>query len=97
MAIAAVAVSIFSVVGVLASQAYYRSVISDAFGISEDETRQRPTAITSESHASPSGNSSETDAGTAARACLPNRLGVGCLTGVVSRFQIFTDEQWARV
>lgn len=67
MAIAAVAVSILSVVGVLASQAYYRSVISDAFGISEDETRQRPTAITSESHASPSGNSSESDAGTAAR------------------------------
>ncbi|WP_171027246.1 hypothetical protein [Pseudarthrobacter sp. NamB4] len=72
MAIAAVAVSILSVVGVLASQAYYQSIISDAFGVSKDEMGQRPSAITSESgppagEASPSANPSEPDAGTANR------------------------------
>ncbi|MGX5716288.1 hypothetical protein [Arthrobacter sp. MAHUQ-56] len=72
MAIAAVAVSILSVVGVLASQAYYQSLIGEAFGISRDEMGQPPTAITAESgtaaaHASPSVNSSEPDAGTANR------------------------------
>jgi hypothetical protein len=70
MAVAAVAVSVLSMIGVLASQAYYSSIINDAFGISEDETRQRPSAISTDgglagNNANPSANPTGPGAGTA--------------------------------